>query len=107
MFGKITFRSSEEIDLPRVDDLQNIANNDSINNSSFTVSEGVFTDLYDGVTCPEKSIWLPSLAPSKKSLIINDPELEDCADLAHHQVCAIVTSAHDEEVVKESEAFDS
>ena len=50
LFERITFGSSEEIDLSQVDDLENVANSGSISNTNFTASKEVFADLYDGVT---------------------------------------------------------
>ena len=80
----------------------------SIDNTNFTTSKEVFADLHDGVTCHSQSVRPPSLAPNKNNEITSDPELEDCADSAHHQMCAIITQGNgDEEQPEESEAFDS
>ena len=66
------------------------SNHGSIDNINFKQSEKVFADPSDGVTCPSQSVWLPSLAPDKNNEIASDPELEDCADSARHQMCVII-----------------
>ena len=62
----------------------------SIDNINLTQSEKVLADPSDGVTCPSQSVWLPSLALDKNNKITSDPELEDCADSARHQMCVII-----------------
>jgi hypothetical protein len=84
------------------------SNHSSIDNINLTQSKEVFADPSDGVTCPSQSVWLPSLTPNKNNEIASDPELEDCADSARHQICVIIAqNGENNEQAKESEAFDS
>lgn len=86
MFDGLTFGSTAENNPLWNNDLNNFTNFDSSSKHSID-NEGVFTDLYDGVTYPVHNMRMIYSAPQRGNSMIQDHELEDSVNSSHHQIC--------------------